>query len=128
MYDLNDDGTITFDFGDGLVRTLRRPKLKQYRALLESLNSMRRDLVSDVPDVDENSTPEEIAAAEAAMKDVDVDAQFDKLVGWLREVFSVIGDGPLPDEDQLDAWIVNGTVTADLVKHWTKVPTRRGGQ
>ena len=115
VFVLNTDGTATFDFGDAGLRSLRRPKLKQYRHLIEELNRMRKDLV-----------PEGTTAEEVAELDIDVDEQFNRLLAWLREVFDTLGDGSLPDEDDLEPWVLNGAIPRDLVQHWIEVPTRRG--
>lgn len=114
---LNDDGTATFNFGDAGVRTLRRPKLKQYRYLIEELNRMRKDLIPDASN-----------AEEAAEADIDVDEQFNRLLAWLSEVFETLGDQPLPGEDDLEPWVLNGAIPRDLVQHWIEVPTRRGAR
>lgn len=119
--DYRDDGTTIVEFDGGVIRTLRRPKLKQYRTLVESLTRMRRELL---PDVDLNNVEEATKAAQ----NLDPNEQFDRLLAWLSTVFEALGDGPLPSEDELDSWIVNGEVTRRLVEQWTKVPTRRGGQ
>jgi hypothetical protein len=119
VFALNGDGTARFDFGDAGVRTLRRPKLKQYRYLIEELNKMRKELVPD--------NAAEDADADAAAMD-NVDEQFNRLLAWLREVFETLGDGPLPEEDFLEPWVLNGAIPRDLVQHWIEVPTRRGAQ
>ena len=128
-YELNDEGTVTFHFDgvgperENVDRTLRRPKLKQYRRLVESLGKMR----SALPDIPDEATAEEAAVLMSSAK-IDVNEQFDKLLEWLREVFDTLGDGPLPDEDDLPTWVLNGAIPKDLIGHWISVPTGRGAR
>lgn len=137
-YTLNEDGTAVFEFG-GIIRTLRRPKLIEYREVLEDLGEFREEI---------------LRAAEAAKRaaetgdasqvpSVKIGEQLDKLLSWLDSVFVTLAGEGFPrvektqddgsvvlviDEGKLEPWLLAGQVVTDLVQHWQTVPSRHGGQ
>lgn len=98
----NADGTVTFVFDDQHF-VLRRPKLGEYRKLIESLT---------------------VAGGEAKG---DVTKQFDAVAGWFQQIFETLGDKTLPPIDDLPAWLLGAEVAQELIAHWQLVPSRRGG-
>lgn len=107
-FELRSDGTIAFQFEDNVVVDLRRPTLGEYRLLAESLERMRQDI----------NSIEDAATLLSRLSD--------GLLDWEKQVFETLGSAPLPPEDQLPSWMLNGTLTGQLVEHWQKVPSRRG--
>jgi hypothetical protein len=141
-YTLNEDGTAVFEF-DGLIRTLRRPKLGQYRTLIESLGEFREEVL-------QAAKAAEDGADAAPLK---IGEQLDKLLDWFDGVFTSLAGEGLPrrtayfdgqgketteelavssgqviDQDRLEPWLLSGQVVTDLIQHWQTVPSRRGGQ
>lgn len=136
-YTLNEDGTAVFEFA-GIIRTLKRPTLGQYRSILESLGEFRDEV---------------LRAAKAAEKgeavQLKIGEQLDKLLNWIDGVFVQLAGEGLPrkivtvedttgetpgsteeviDEDKLSPWLLSGVVVTELVTHWQSAPSRRGGQ
>lgn len=107
-FDLRSDGTVVFQFEDNVTVELRRPTLGEYRLLAEALERMRQDINAN----------EDATTLLARLSD--------GLLDWEQQVFATLGTAPLPSEDQLPAWMINGTITGQLVDHWQKVPSRRG--
>lgn len=107
---------FTFEKGDGsgeITRTLRRPKLKEYRTLVEAVGAMRDDVATD-------------DAAEMTTRDIN--KGMTRLLEWFQLVFSTLSGEALPPEDDLPAWLIGGDVTRDLIAHWQATPSRRGGR
>jgi len=114
-YELKADGTAVFHFDD-ITRTLKRPTLRQYRELVESLGAMRDKLIaaSDAANGEEVNVP--------------VALQFDELLGWLGQVCETLSGESLPDEDLLPPWVLSPQIAGDLVTHWSTIPSHRGGR
>lgn len=110
-FELRSDGTAVFQFDDNLVIDLRRPTLGEYRLLSEALEQMRQDTIA-------TSSEDNASSVLVALSDL--------LLTWEAKVFETLGNAPLPSEDQLPAWMLNGAITAQLIEHWQKVPSRRG--
>jgi len=150
-YTLNEDGTAVFEFS-GIIRTLRRPKLGEYRAILESLGEFREEILRAA----EAARKAAADGEESTAPSVKIGEQLDKLLTWLDGVFEKLAGEGLPrrlawvdetgkevpdgtptegltsteifDEDKLEPWLLSGVVVTDLVQHWQTVPSRRGGQ
>jgi hypothetical protein len=112
-YELKTDGTAVFHFDD-ITRTLKRPTLREYRELVESLGNLRDELIE--------------ASGGDTEVNVPVKLQFDKLLGWLDEVCQTLSGEPLPDEDSLPPWVLSPQIAGDLVTHWSTIPSHRGGR
>ena len=119
-YELNDDGTATFEF-DGITRVLKRPTLRQYRTAVEALGGRKDTLLGATKDGD--------------IESVGVGVQLDALVEWFDVVFTDLAGEGLPktadgeiDEDRLPSWLLSGTIVQGLVGHWQAVPSHRGGR
>jgi hypothetical protein len=112
---LNPDGTVTLSLDDG-TWLIRRPKLRQFRELVESLARLRKTL------------NDEIAEAEETKVDVPVTRPDELMLGWLNEVLATLGpvDAQLTD-DNADAWMTTSGVSTDLITHWRTRPPVRGG-
>jgi hypothetical protein len=114
-FDRRADGTVRFQFNGTGTISLGRPTLKQYRNLVESLSDLR-------------SRASGTTAEDGSVREGEEITLLDLLLEWYAVVFTELGDGPLPDEENLPAWLLNGQIAADLVEHWQKVPSRRGGR
>jgi len=125
-FDLRRDGTAVFKFQHNeneVTRTLRRPVLEEYRDLTGDLMDLRDDLAEDMrPET--GDTELEIAAR---VNRAQLERQQDRMLDWLRKVFSALGNEPLP-EIGLPPWIMSPEVATDLISHWQSVPSRRGGK
>jgi hypothetical protein len=117
-YDLNENGTITFEF-EGITRVLKRPTLGQYRGVIDALGTLRDDVV----------------AAQKEGTDLKPGQQLDLLIVWLDHVLVTLAGEGLPrtadgvfDEDRIPAWLLSGTVVTDVIGHWQTVPSRHGGR
>lgn len=118
--DFTPTGRIRFII-DGLVYTLRRPKLGEFRQYRERLTAMR-DTIQARQKTDE------------PIDDIGMVAE------WLRVVFNgapaddsykpihPLSDRPLPeDSDEWPTWMVGGDLATQMVQHWTAVPLAPGG-
>lgn len=121
----NTDGTITFEY-ENLHRVLKRPSLRQYRTLLESLSRMRDEAL-------ERGGGEELDETKVNMGVIAF--QMEALVKWFDEMFDALSGEPLPrrddgsiDDDRLPSWLLSGGVINDIVTHWQSVPSRHGGR
>lgn len=121
----NTDGTITFDYGD-LHRVLKRPSLRQYRNLLESLSRMRDEALARSGGDLEDESKVNMGV---------ISYQLDALVAWFDEMFESLSGERLPrrddgsiNDDLLPSWLLSGGVINDVVSHWQTVPSRHGGR
>lgn len=123
------DGTIDLTI-DGVVRHLRRPKLKEFRHWAQELRELAgqtdeemtriRGMLAGLTD----DTPEEEAdliekeAAEAATR------RLEYTTPWTAGVVAQFSDKPLPDEaDDWPAWLaMDASIPAKIMAHWRTVP------
>lgn len=138
--ELRKDGTI-LAVVDGERYRLRRPKIGEYRKLLERRDEMSDNLLRT--DRDETSAAAALAGLmeEARNSDVDVEvliaarnklreasaAARDLTPTWVGEVFDLLGDRPLPSEDERPSWFVAPQLVGTLLGHWRAAPLVRGG-
>lgn len=125
--DLPRDGTAKITI-NGKRYTLRQPTLGEMRKIRELFDEMVEQLRS----VRDHNTQ---VLADKAMNALDPkhkpkplkkinDDQM--IVDLLREVFLVLSDDPLPADDDLPSWIVDGRFPKDLIEHWRTNPLHYG--
>lgn len=110
-FELRNDGTVCLQFDENKTVNLRRPTLGEYRLLIEAIERVRSEASAVVNDEADVTT---------------VDKLNDLVLDWFRLVFKTLGDGELPGEDDMPAWVLNSELPRDLIDHWQKVPSRRG--
>ena len=126
--ELNPDGTAVLHLPDGQTRVFRRPKLRQFRELVEGLTRAQKSLEAD-------KAAQEAAEKEAAEKgtpvelpDISVVRADEVMLGWLNEVVSVLAPGTAAlTEDDVEPWMTTTGITTALVVHWRTVPSLPGG-
>lgn len=128
-------GHVTFDFGDGDLYRLRRPRLREFRELQEALIRVERHLQSDQEKV--AAISEKIAAAETAAERQELRAEFDAIpiaawtyfLPWLVDAFSLLGDpAPELDPEEWPAWVGNGRLPGEILAHFMRHPLRSGAK
>lgn len=87
---------------DGRVYTLRLPKHGEFKQLRLGVSGLPVD-----------ATTEE---------------HLDAMVNWVRDVFKLLSDKQLGDnEDDWPAWLMSGQLASRLLLHWRDVPLALGG-
>lgn len=132
-FDLNSDGTVSISLETGEKWTLRRPKLREYRELVENLARRRKNYRQDLADAEkalqarmENAAPDE---------DIDVNEEADSMAGksidlmmeWVNDVLVMLGNPSTPmTDDNAPVWVISGNISTSLFSHWQSVPQARG--
>jgi hypothetical protein len=113
--DFKPDGTVYLEWagleaGSVHRRTLRRPRLGEYRRTIERMTTLTEAVRS--------------GSGRSDSFDTGVEATLE----WLRGVFELLGDQGLPEvADECPAWLVSVDFARDLVAHWQTLPSRPGG-
>lgn len=103
---LLDNGHIEVTFND-LTYDCRRPKAKEYFELREQANVVYKEMPKKLEEADDTIQKDRIT--------------FESLGGWLLQVLKTLSTftGEL---DDLPPWIIDGTATAAIMRHWVEVP------
>lgn len=111
------NGTVKFVI-DGNAFTLRRPKVKQFRLLRETLIEVGGSDDDSVKAVDSGKLPPTLETAESR------EEKEDALLSWWRLVFDTLGDetGELPDNDDLPTWLFDAAIIPKLLETWLRSP------
>jgi len=119
---------------DGNVRSThkcRRPKLREYRELRNSLEEITREATNKQQELND-------LQKQMNEKDADLDALNEKLsealdwlaersVPWIRDAFQRLADNPLPeDEGEWPPFLVAQEIPLQMVRHWRSVPLGSG--
>lgn len=134
--ELNPDGTVTLVI-DAATVLLRRPKLKQYRAFVESLERVRTKLRAEIGVAAKSAEAAEKAkdAGEPVPDTVDVSVTRgnELMLSWLNEVLhgnheadGLCPDAPAVNDDTAEVWMTTPSFSNDLIQHWTSRPGARG--
>lgn len=105
------NGTVKFVI-DGIAFTLRRPKIKEFRIIRESLMEMGK--------------PEE--KTDGTYSELDHEEREDALLKWWNLVFETLGNAEkeLPPNDDLPLWLFDSEIIPSLMAVWMKSPQVRG--
>jgi hypothetical protein len=125
--DLPKDGTAKITIGKDRY-VLKQPTLGEMRKLRELYDVM----IEEFRAVQSANT--EMAMQEAANA---LDPKFKKkprkkldddqmVVDLVREMFLTLSEAPLPPDDELPSWIVDGRFPKDLIEHWRTNPLHYG--
>jgi len=112
------NGTVKMSLA-GVAFTLRRPKIKEFRVIRETLVALGTDSIDDAASaatsVKKGKLPVNLTT--------DVDRE-DKLLDWWRLVFDTLSDNPddLPENDELPLWLFDAEVIPQLLQVWLKSP------
>lgn len=130
--DWRDDGTVAAVFG-GVEYSLRRPTVGEYGKLkelrfavqdesLRNLKAAAEEAPDDLPDDAGQVARLEhtIAQREAQSKANDANEALERK--WCAEVWTALGDRPLPPEDEWPAWLGQVEIAQRLFAHWRTVP------
>lgn len=116
---LNDDGTIKLELGDGRTYVLRRPRLGEYRQLKTKLNEGLADMNARAKEL------ASVASGEMPVGDWDDGSQF--LVEWVTTAIELLSGVAAPDPDEWPAWLgSNGKLPGQWMAHWREVPLDHG--
>jgi hypothetical protein len=115
-----EDGRVRLRF-DATEIMLRRPKLKEYRQLKASASEANGRIQRLKVGQDEHGT-------DRLVNEHDEPTEVDEIVTPLiREVVEVLGDHPLPGDEDLPPWlVVSGDPVSQMLIHWRSVPLGRG--
>lgn len=120
--ELNPDGTAALHLPDGGTRVLRRPKLRQFRELVEGLTRAQKSLEAD------RDAQEAAEKAGEPPPDISPVRADEVMLAWLNEAITVLAPGtPTLTEDDVEPWMTTTGITTALVVHWRTVPSLPGG-
>ena len=85
--ELNQDGTAILHLPDGQTRVLRRPRLRQFRELVEGLTRAQQSLEADR---DAQEKAEKAGEPPPEISPVRAD---EVMMGWLNEVIAALAPG-----------------------------------
>ena len=97
---------------------MRRPKVKQFRLLRETLIEVGGSGDDSVKAVDSGKLPPTLETAESR------EEKEDALLSWWRLVFDTLGDetSELPDNDDLPTWLFDAAIIPKLLETWLRSP------
>lgn len=143
-FELRIDGTVDFWTDDGQRWKLRRPKFGELRKLREQkqsiddasyrLTTQIQHSVAAIKAFGEKAAetdPDEVATQVVAERD-QIRAKTAEVEGlnlaWMRHAFELLGDHPLPPEDELPGWMVESSlIIGEFMAHWRNRPLALGG-
>lgn len=116
----NADGRIRMTL-DGTAYVLKRPKIREFRKLRETLVEISKRA---------GATDEDAEAASRGKIDVaTIVEREDEMLTWWAEVFGMLEEKgqPLPDPDDLPLWLLGPTIVPDVMNAWLSRPAHPGG-
>lgn len=127
------DGTINITI-DGVVRHLRRPKLREYRHWYEQLRDLAKsaqaeavELQNMIAELDATDNQEELDRLQGEFEDAQR-RRMEYTTPWTAGVVNQFSEKDLPaDPDDWPSWLAMDTlIPATILNHWKKTPLAPG--
>lgn len=133
--DLNPDGTIDLVI-DGVVRHLRRPKLREFRHYSERLRELAKLAqleavrlqealaeLSTLVDTDSEEADPRVEEIEKELEEAN-QKRLEYTAPWIGDLVEQFSEKPLPDDvEDWPSWLVlDLSIPAKILNHWRVVP------
>lgn len=114
------DGRVKMTI-DGTKYVLKRPKIKEFRLIRESLIDVARDAGASEEQTEELARSGKLDAAIITERE-------DELFKWWTLVFDTLEEKgqSLPPTDELPVWILGPNIVPEMMNAWLNRPARPG--